>query len=236
MPKKIFISYAREDLETAEKLHADLKSDEFDPWLDENDLLAGENWRQTIPRLIRETDYVVVLLSARSVSKRGFFQAEQKRALEALDEVPESDIFLIPVRLDDCEIPDRLADYNRVDLFENYESGLNKIIKSLEFEKPKPSPPKTPKTETPLVYVSYAPIDNEQGWVTTFKTNLESEIAQRIGNRDDFELFMDKDADETISVLPEPIVERIENTAVFIAIVSPGYLASQRRQGRRGRH
>ena len=52
MPKKIFVSYAREDLKTAKKLHTDLKAHGFDPWLDEENLLAGENWRD-LPALRR---------------------------------------------------------------------------------------------------------------------------------------------------------------------------------------
>ena len=84
MTKKIFISYAREDLETAKKLYADLKQSGFDPWLDEENLLAGQNWRQIIQKEIKDANYFIILISSISVSKRGFVQTEIKEALEEL--------------------------------------------------------------------------------------------------------------------------------------------------------
>jgi hypothetical protein len=51
-------------------------------------------------------------------------QKELKYAIEVLDEFPESQIFVIPCRLDDCEIPyDKLKDIEYVDLFPNWEDG-----------------------------------------------------------------------------------------------------------------
>ncbi len=73
-----------------------------------------------------------------------------------------------------------MENLNWVDLFPDYESGLSRIIKAIETGNALLSPP-----EKPLIYVSYALIDNENGWVTTLKENLASEIAQRIGRWDD---------------------------------------------------
>jgi len=232
MTKKIFISYAREDLATAKKLYADLKLHEFDPWLDEKNLLAGQNWRQFIPYQIKQSDYMILLLSDRSVRKRGFVQVEQKRALEIAEEFPDFDIFVIPVRLNDCDIPSRLADIHCTDLFSDYEKGLDKIIKALEVERKsdqkskhvQPSIPKTP----PCIYVSYSVIDNDYDWVSTFVHHLKSEIAKRMGTKDAFSIFMDQGASSGYSPVPAEIIEKIENAAMLIAVASPGYLKSER--------
>ena len=61
-PKKIFISYAREDSESAEKIYGDLKQHGFEPWLDEENLLADQNWRQMIRKAIRDSDYIAILI------------------------------------------------------------------------------------------------------------------------------------------------------------------------------
>ncbi len=54
-------------------------------------------------------------------------------ALDVLDEFPENEIFIIPVRLDDCEpIHERLRNLHRVDLFRSYEHSLKKIRRVFE--------------------------------------------------------------------------------------------------------
>ena len=60
-----------------------------------------------------------------SVDKLGYGQKELKEALEILDKYPESKVFIIPVRLDDCEESDsRLKEINYVDLFPTWSKGL----------------------------------------------------------------------------------------------------------------
>lgn len=67
----LFISYAREDLATAQRLYQDLQNRGLTPWMDEYDLLPGQNWKTTINQVLRNTSYVLVLLSEQALSKRG---------------------------------------------------------------------------------------------------------------------------------------------------------------------
>lgn len=130
--KRLFISYATEDYETAKKLWEDIKKAGAYPWLDRENLDPGENWQKKITQVIKqESDYCLVLLSRRAVDKKGFFQKEQKIALEVVDTLPENKIFIIPVRLDDCETPQRLKHLQWVDLFPYYEEGFKEILKAL---------------------------------------------------------------------------------------------------------
>ncbi len=131
MSKKVFISYAREDATMVRQFNADIESNGFLTWFDEKDLLLGQNWRVVIPKEIRKSDFFIFMLSTRSVTKRGYVQAEQKIAMDVLDEMPESDIFIIPVRIDDCEVPYSLEKYLYVDLFPDYNQALDKILKTL---------------------------------------------------------------------------------------------------------
>jgi hypothetical protein len=125
---KVFISYARADLQIAKKLYNDLKTLGVKPWLDIEDLLPGQPWKIAIKRAIKESNYFIALLSNHSVSKIGFVQSELKQALEVLNEFPEGKIFLIPVRADECAPShEKLEDLNWVDLFPSYENGLHKI-------------------------------------------------------------------------------------------------------------
>ncbi len=129
--KSVFISYAKEDFDEAKKLYAELRAAGLDPWLDKESLLAGTNWQRGIKNAIDNSMYFIPLLSSNSVKARGFVQKEFKFALEKLEEIPESDIFVIPARLDDCNIPyDKLKDLHYIDLFPSWEKGIEKILQT----------------------------------------------------------------------------------------------------------
>ena len=66
-----------------------------------------------------------------SITKTGYVQKELKRALDVADEQPEGSIFLIPVRLEECEVPERLSSFHWVDLFR--QQGYERLMKSLRF-------------------------------------------------------------------------------------------------------
>lgn len=129
----IFISYAREDSEAARRLYEDLKSAGLTPWLDKESLIAGQNWKVAINKAIKNSRYFIHIFSSISVAKRGYVQKEFKYAFDVLDEFPESDIFVIPVRLDSCEIPyQKLKDIEYVDLFPDWNKGLQRIIRAMK--------------------------------------------------------------------------------------------------------
>ncbi len=127
---QIFISYSPEDKETALRLYHDLKQHNLKPWLDQEDLLPGQNWKSGIRQAIKESAYFLTLISARSVSEKGFVQKEQRIALEVLDELPPDKIFIIPVSVDGSKPAfERMTELHPVNLFPSYEKGLEKILK-----------------------------------------------------------------------------------------------------------
>lgn len=71
-----------------------------------------------------------ILLSNNTVNKTGYVQKEIKVALEAAEKVPEGEIFIIPVRLEKCVVPDRLTKWQWIDVFRPH--GFKKIVNSLK--------------------------------------------------------------------------------------------------------
>ncbi len=126
---KIFLCHASQDKPRVRDLYKRLRGDGFEVWLDTEDLLPGQDWDLEIRRAIRTSRVVLVCLSSTSTGKRGYVQKEIKHALDVADEQPEGSIFLIPVRLEHCELPDRLQKWHWVNLFE--EDGYAKLVKSL---------------------------------------------------------------------------------------------------------
>ena len=127
---RIFLSYARENEQKVEKLYRKLYAAGFKPWMDTKDILPGEQWEPRVPQAIRHSDFFLACLSTNSVNKRGFLQKEIKEALDIWQEMLDSDIYLIPVRLEDCEVPESLRDFQWVDLFE--ESGWTRLVKAIQ--------------------------------------------------------------------------------------------------------
>lgn len=77
---------------------------------------------------------MIVFLSKEAVASEGFFQKELKLALDTAAEKPEGTIFIIPIRIDHCEVPEMLAKYQYVDYFGDDEQKIwvyNSLIASL---------------------------------------------------------------------------------------------------------
>ncbi|MDM8515694.1 toll/interleukin-1 receptor domain-containing protein [Desulfobacterales bacterium HSG16] len=129
---KVFISYAREDYETAKKLYDDLKEAGVTPWMDKENLLPGQVWKPAVTKAIKQSRFFLALLSSRSVSKKGFFHTKLKKALEVFDEFAEEDIYLIPLLINDCEIPERVEHIHCTELFSDYDKTVNDILRVLQ--------------------------------------------------------------------------------------------------------
>jgi TIR domain len=131
--KKIFISYARIDRDMARRVFECLETTEgIDPWFDEESLLPGAKWRPEIRKAIRESDYFLALVSSKSIQGRGVRHSELDQALDILKEFPPSARYLIPVRLNDCQMPrDELEEINWVDFFPDFEAGINRLIRGI---------------------------------------------------------------------------------------------------------
>jgi len=113
--RKIFISYARSDYGVAKEIYCFLQENGFNPWMDKFDLLPGQKWEFEIRKNIKASDYFIACLSEKSVAKTGHVQIELKQAISAHDRRPQGKIYLIPVRIDNCEIPEFLADHHVLD-------------------------------------------------------------------------------------------------------------------------
>lgn len=113
---KIFVSYATEDRAIVAPVVDRLKAEGFSPWYDQH-ILPGENWKLKIEENQRDANVVLIFMSQHSVFKRGFVQREANLALDRLNEMLPGDIYIIPIRLDDCDPPQQIKD--RVQIIDN---------------------------------------------------------------------------------------------------------------------
>ena len=130
---KLFLSYAHKDYLEAKKLYDKLiLLPEVEVWFDKESLLPGQKWEHEIRKAIPSSQFFLLLLSEHSTQKKGFYQREIRLALTVLEEYPDGDIYLIPIRLDSCEPHfEQLKALHYVDLFPNWENGFQKIVKTI---------------------------------------------------------------------------------------------------------
>jgi len=126
---KVFLCHSKDDKLKVRKLYKSLIADNFDVWLDEVKIMPGQDWDLEIKKAVRNSDTVIVCLSNSSITKEGYIQKEIRFALDIADEKPEGTIFLIPVRLEVCNVPNRISRFQWVDLFQKV--GYTKLKESL---------------------------------------------------------------------------------------------------------
>jgi TIR domain-containing protein/uncharacterized protein DUF3298/peptidoglycan-N-acetylmuramic acid deacetylase PdaC-like protein len=126
----IFLSYAKEDSARVGQIYKELKEAGYQPWMDNHDISPGQDWGFAIQNAISTCDVAIIFLSSKSVSKTGYVQVEIAEFLKQRERRPEGSIYLIPVRLDPCAVPARMADVQYADLFEA--DGWDRVTASLE--------------------------------------------------------------------------------------------------------
>jgi hypothetical protein len=128
---RVFLCHASTDKPAVRNLYQRLLYDRIHPWLDEEELLPGQKWRLEIERVLRNIPAVIVCLSRNSVTKQGYVQKEIAIALDALDQQPDGAIHVVPARLEECDVPDRLQNLHYCNLYT--EAGYNRLLLALRF-------------------------------------------------------------------------------------------------------
>jgi hypothetical protein len=138
MSKKVFISYAGEDVDFANDLATKLRAKGLDVWLAKWEILPGDDLvDQVFEKGLKDAHVVIVILSQASVDKpwvRAELNVAAVRRINGLTK-------LIPVVLDDCEIPEALRStlYQRIKDQANYDDELEAITHSIFEFRDKPA-------------------------------------------------------------------------------------------------
>ncbi|MEP5764599.1 MAG: TIR domain-containing protein [Halieaceae bacterium] len=94
--RRVFVSYAQEDRELISRYTAELKAVGWDVWWDDA-IKSGDDWTESIERELDRCDCIVIFWSTHSV-KSPWVRIEAHHAKRRG--------CIVPVRLDDAEIPD----------------------------------------------------------------------------------------------------------------------------------
>jgi CheY-like chemotaxis protein len=128
-PISVFLCHSSVDKPVVRELYFKLSRSFVDPWFDEQKLVGGQHWEYEIRKAVKESDIVMACLSKRSVTSSGYLHKEIRYALDAADEKPEGTIFIIPLLLEPCDVPERLRQWHWIDY--TREDAWDRVMQSL---------------------------------------------------------------------------------------------------------
>ena len=121
--------HAHNDRETVHKLYQRLVRDRLNVWLDAERLQPGQDWQNEIRDALLKCNVVIVCLTRNFDKQHGYRHEELKLALEKANFLPSDEVFIIPARLEQCDMPELLKHLHRVDLFKA--GGYKKLVDAL---------------------------------------------------------------------------------------------------------
>jgi DNA-binding response OmpR family regulator len=131
-PGRVFLCHAPEDEERATRLYERLVGDGVQCWMEAADLAPGQDRDQEIRQAVQRSRHVLACVSRRSMTDRGYLRDQLDEAVRVADQQPEGATFLLPVRLEACPIPQRLARWHWVDLFAS--AGYERLLGALRVQ------------------------------------------------------------------------------------------------------
>jgi TolB-like protein/Flp pilus assembly protein TadD len=114
--RAVFISYASQDTEAAQRICEALRAAGIEVWFDQSALRGGDLWDQTIRRQIKACGLFIPVISKHTHERgEGYFRLEWKLAVDRSNLISATQAFLIPVVIDDTheddeEVPEKIRE------------------------------------------------------------------------------------------------------------------------------
>jgi hypothetical protein len=120
--KSVFLCHSALDKGKVRMVNDDLRHFGVKTWLDENNIKVGDSTVGKISDGLKSSQFMVVFLSLWARREWQSFLARQLKG---------NLITILPVLLDDCEIPDIISDLKYADFRTNYQDGFKQLHASL---------------------------------------------------------------------------------------------------------
>jgi hypothetical protein len=124
----IFLSYARKDVTTINRLVAKLETNGYRVWVDREDLTGGERWRERIADAIKQADAFLLFLSPAAIVS--------ENVSKEIDLAIDNHKRIIPIEIESVigrqsRIDYEIAGLQRIDLTEDVDSRFPGVLKTL---------------------------------------------------------------------------------------------------------
>ncbi|EOX4928784.1 toll/interleukin-1 receptor domain-containing protein [Vibrio alginolyticus] len=124
----VFISYSHSDEEFVNKFAAHLVKHNTHVWVDTWNLSIGDSILSKVQEAIEESSALILVLSKQSVESE-WCKKELNSAL--MRELDEKRVIVLPILLEDCNIPLFLREKMYADFRSSFDAGLTSVVDSL---------------------------------------------------------------------------------------------------------
>jgi len=128
MPSSVFLSHSSNDNAFVEKLYEDLTREDIDVWFDKWEIKVGDSIIRKIEEGLKNNDYLIIVLSENSVKSEW---VRRELSVGLMKEIEEKSVVVLPILLEDCEIPMLLKEKRYADFRGLYQKGYNELIDSI---------------------------------------------------------------------------------------------------------
>jgi small GTP-binding protein len=101
----------------------------IDVWISDEKLIPGQDWQHEIIKAVKNSDVVLLFLSNNALTRDGYFQKEIRLALEVAEQKPDGVIYIVPIRLEDCPVPEKVSRFHWINYFED--RAYAQLVKAL---------------------------------------------------------------------------------------------------------
>jgi hypothetical protein len=128
MKKRVFISYSYQDKDFVEWLKKGLNDLDLDFWYDREQIQLGDNIQKKVTEGIQSSSAIILVLS--SSSKNSDWVKYEMNSALLLNAIKKG-IKILPIKIDNSEVPSDLSGYLYADFSGNREQGLAILRRSL---------------------------------------------------------------------------------------------------------
>src|SRR5687768_9745318 len=127
----VFLWHAPEDSAVVSQAYNKFKKISWiKAWLGDERLIGGQERTRAVRNAVYNADVVILFLSTFSTTSAGYVQRDLRMVMDRDLDMPEGTIFVIPLRLNQCEMPYGLEKRTHIDYFppNKRNSAYNKLL------------------------------------------------------------------------------------------------------------
>ena len=125
---RVFLSYSHKDKEYADRIASDLDAAGIGVWIDALQVDVGDSVPDRIADALSSHDYFAIIMTQNSVKSLWVRKELNIALMRSLD---SKAVTILPIRVDDCDIPALLTDIQYADFRRSYADGINFLLRKL---------------------------------------------------------------------------------------------------------
>lgn len=125
----VFLSHPHKDAKFALDLRTRLDADGINAWLDAVEIKVGDTIHEKVNENLRRSDFFAIVLSITSVNSRCV--QDELSSASGLEKYSKKGVFLLPILLEECDVPPLLLDRRYANFVRDPESAYRELVDAI---------------------------------------------------------------------------------------------------------